>query len=212
MNSIDVNQFTLKTISDAGTDEERIRSIYYFVRDEVKFDMVENQFMSSAEVLRIRRGACMNKALLFHDMVNALGIPVRLHFMRVSKKALEDLLHPVVYRFWPDSFLHTYPEVNIKGNWTSIEPTFDRELHEALLRKKLNFARTPAYRNISIEFDIRGVRGAQQFTEIPGSRAEYASNLDPLKKSMEEIAAWKMKLQPMMFRWSSRWINTRVRA
>lgn len=125
---------------------------------------------------------------------------------------MEDLLHPIVYKFWPKAFLHTYPEINIDGRWISIEPTFDKELHEILLRKKLNFARNADHKDINIDFNINGVRGAQQFTEIKGSKATYASNLDPLKKSMEEIPGWKLKLQPWMFRISSNWINKKVRA
>lgn len=206
-----LKEFTLKLINGALTDEEKLKRIYYFVRDEIKFDFVCDQFMSSEEILKIRKGACMNKAVLFHDMVNISGIPARLHFMLVSKEALQDLLHPVAYRIWPKKFMHTYPEININGKWTSIDPTFDKELHEILLKKQLNFARNAINKDISIEFNINGVRGAQQFTEISGSKATYASNLNPLKESMNQLPKWKLKLQPWAFRISSNWLNSKVR-
>jgi len=212
MSSNNLKHFTLELVNGSKNDEEKLKKIYYFVRDKILFDLVEDQFMSSEEILKIRRGSCMNKALLLHDMAKAVEISVRLHFMKVSKKALEDLLHPFVYKLWPKSFLHTYPEINLDGNWVPMEATFDKELHQILLKKRLNFAKYNDRRNIAIEFDTRGVYGTQQDTIISGSKAIYASNLEPLRKSLEGLPGWKLRLQPLLFRMSSKWINNKVRS
>ena len=184
----------LEITKDAVTPEEKVEKIFYFVRDKIIFDFVGENYMSAEEVLATGRGSCMNKAVLFVEMTKEAGVPARFHFMWVSKEALRDLLHPLAYRFWPDSFLHTFPEVKLNGRWISMEATFDKELHEILLKKNLNFARYPHRRNISIEFSKSGIIGAQQLTAVEGREPIYADNLTPLKE-MEETISWiKLKI------------------
>ena len=75
-----------------------------------------------------------------------------------------------------------------------MEATFDKELHEILLKKNLNFARYPHRRDISIEFSKSGIIGAQQLTAVEGGEPIYADNLTPLKE-MEETISWvKLKI------------------
>jgi len=202
VNTQDTKSFeetVLEITKDAVTPEEKVEKIFYFVRDEVLFDFTGNNYMSAEEVLAIGRGACMNKAVLFVKMAKEAGVLARFHFMSVSKEALRDLLHPLAYRFWPDSFAHTFPEVQLNGRWISMEATFDKELHEILLKRNLNFARYPHRRDISIEFSKSGIIGAQQLTAIKGRESIYADNLTPLKE-MEETISWiKIKiLRPLV--------------
>ena len=139
------------------------------------------------------------------------NIPVRLHFMWVSKEALRDLLHPMSYFFWASPFLHTYPEVKLNGKWVPMEATFDRELHEILLKKNLNFARYPERKDISIRFSKSGVTGAQQLTAVEGRDSFYADDLTPLKEMIESLPKFKKKLHPWALRRSSEWLNQKVR-
>jgi transglutaminase-like putative cysteine protease len=195
----------LEITKDAVTPEEKVEKIFYFVRDKILFDFVGDNYISAEEVLATRRGSCMNKAALFVKMAKESGIPARFHFMSVSKEALRDLLHPLAYRFWPDSFTHTFPEVKLNGKWISMEATFDKELHEILLKKSLNFARYPHKRDISLEFSKSGIIGAQQLSAVEGREPIYADNLTPLKE-MEETISWiKLKiLRPLVLSLSRR--------
>jgi len=211
MKNTHLEHITMGLTEGSASDTQKIEKIFYFVRDEIKFDMVANQFMSAEEVLKAKKGACMNKALLLHDMAKKAGVPARLHFMRVKKTALEDLLHPAAYKLWPDNFFHTYAEVQLNNTWIPVEPTFDKELHDILLEKRLNFGRYEDRRNISIEFHEDGVRGAQQDTIVEGSDPIYDSTLAPLKKSLDTVPEWLMEILPFLFNISSNWINERVR-
>jgi len=203
---------TAKNITrDANTPEEKLEKIFYFVRDQIVFDFLENSLMSAEEVLAAGRGSCMHKAVLLAEMAKEAGIPVRLHFMWVTKEALRDLLHPMSYFFWANPFLHTYPEVNLNGKWVPMEATFDKKLHEILLKKRLNFARYPDRRNISIEFSTSGVVGAQQPTAAEGRDPFYADDLGPLKEMIESLSWFKKKLHPWALRRSSGWLNQKVR-
>ncbi len=203
---------TVKDITrDANTPEEKLEKIFYFVRDQIVFDFLENSLMSAEEVLAVGRGSCMHKAVLLAEMAKEAGIPVRLHFMWVSKEALRDLLHPLSYFFWASPFLHTYPEVKLNGRWVPMEATFDRELHEILLKKNLNFARYPERKDISIQFSKSGVTGAQQLTAVEGRDPFYADDLTPLKEMIESLPKFKKKLHPWALRRSSGWLNQKVR-
>lgn len=212
MKNNNLEQITMNLICEAKSDEEKVKRIFYFVRDEIKFDFVKDQFISSQQVLNAKKGVCMHKALVLHDMVQIAGISARLHFMKVDKKALEDLLPPIIYKKYPQTFLHTYPEINIDGKWVPMEATFDKELHEILLKKELNFGKYENRKNISIEFNKNGVIGAQQHVVIQGTKPIYANNLNPLKESMKELSKLKLLIQPLAFEISSKWINDKIRA
>lgn len=201
----------LKKIKLASESQQvRIETIFYFVRDAILFDLVDS-FLSPEEVVKIGRGACMNKALLLVTLAREVGISARLRFVWVSREALKDLLHPIIYPFWPSPFLHTFPEVKLKGKWVSMEATFDKGLHEVLLTKRLNFARHPERTGISIEFSPDGVVGAQQFCEANGFDPIYAQDLAPLREHVASLPRFKQTLQPLVLRISSRRLNQKIR-
>jgi transglutaminase-like putative cysteine protease len=207
-----VTTITENLVKDCSTDIEKMEKIYLFVRDEIVFDMMSGMLVSSDEVLTMGRGSCMNKAVLLKDMAKAAGIPSRLHFMEVRKEALEDLLHPGAYKLWPDSFLHTYPEVRLSDEWVSMEATFDAPLHEKLLEKRLNFGKHEERRNNSIEFSSKGVVGAQQGTAIEGAEPIFADDLLPLKRHLEEVPDWLAEMVPYLCDISSKWVREKVRS
>ncbi len=204
----DVIDYITRDVSDRV---EKLEALFTYVRDEIRFDIHPRQFMSPEEVLQEKRGACMNKAVLLFTMASAIGFKARLAFMWVSKEALVDLLHPIAYRFWADPFLHTYPEIEIDGMWKVFEPTFDRELHEACLREKKNFARFPERRNTSIEFSINGIIGAQHYARVKGMEIMHAHDLTPLQDMMKTLPLIKRKLQPFAYKLSSQWIHNTLR-
>lgn len=207
-----VSDLTIELINGANSDMEKIRRIFYYVRDEIKFDFVD-QFQNAEKVLNSKKGACMNKSLLLKEMAVCANIPARLHFMRVSKYALEDCMPKWLFNRWPKEFYHTLVEVKLNDNWVSMEPTFDQEYHEILLQKRLNFAkyeerRTKHFRN---EFTIKGVNSPQQDCFIKGSKSKYGEDLSFLKMSMKELSIWKKILIKFFFKQASNYVNHVVR-
>ena len=107
------------------------------MRDEIEFGWVYPQEIPADEVLKNRKGVCMQKANLLVAMAREAGFKARFNFIYVHKNALEDFLPKFAYKKWADPFPHTYPEIFLNGKWISMEATFDRKLHEICLKKKL---------------------------------------------------------------------------
>ena len=197
-----IKTFMTGLIADAERDEQKIERIYYFVRDEIEFGWVYPQEIPAEEVLKNRRGVCMQKANLLVAMAREAGLKARFHFMYVHKTALEDFLPEFAYRRWVDHFPHTFPEIYLNGKWVSMEVTFDKELHEICINKKLNFGKNEnIVRDVSIEFSANGVKGHQQYVRAEGKESFYGEDLSQLTKFMhEEVPWWKRMMQPIIFR------------
>lgn len=189
-------------IADAETDEQRIEKIYYFVRDEIEFGYLYPQEISVEDVLRNRRGVCMQKANLLVAMARAAGLEARFHFMYIHKTALEDFLPDYAYKRWIDPFPHTLPEIYLDGKWVSMEATFDKELHEICIKKKLNFGKNEEIaREVSIEFSANGVKGHQQYVHAEEKESFYGKDLTQLTKFMHEgVPWWKRMMEPIIFK------------
>ena len=187
-----------KIIKRAKSDEEKMERIFYFIRDEIRFDFI-NPFLSAENVLKQRRGSCMNKALLLVAMAKSAGIPARLHFSIVTKEALRDLIPPFLYKRWMSQFLHAYAEINLKERWVPLDATFDNELHGILVKKELNFARYPEKRNISNKFSPSGVVGAQMLCVVKD--AGFSDDFAPFKNS---LPLYVRLLRPLIMRRSRR--------
>lgn len=187
---------------NAKTDEQKAEAIFLFVRDSIQFGWVYPQEIPAIEVLKKRKGVCMQKTNLLVALAREAGLQARFHFMYVHKTALEDFLPDFAYKKWIDPFPHAFPEINLNGNWVSMEATFDMELHNICIKEKLNFAK---YENIlkevSNEFSVFGVKGHQQYVHAEGNESFYGDDLSKFTEFMHQgVPWWKRKLQPIIFR------------
>ena len=121
---------------------ERGKAIFYFVRDEIKYDYYAPLLpLRASATLERRRGFCIQKAVLLVALARAAGIPARLGFAKIRNHLLPerilklqkgiDILTP-----------HGFAELYIKGVWVKATPAFDLETC-----RKWNF--------IPVEFDGR---------------------------------------------------------
>lgn len=189
-------------IAGAQTDVEKAEKIYYFVRDEIKFGWIYPQEIPAEEVLKNRKGVCMQKTNLLVAMAREAGLKARFHFMYVHKTALEDFVPEFAYKRWVDPFVHTFPEIYLNGKWISMEATFDKELHEICLRKKCNFGKYPEIaQKVSIEFSPDGVKAHQQYAHAEGMDSFYGEDLSEFTQYMHrDVIWWKRLMQPLIFK------------
>ena len=173
-----------------------------FVRDSIKFGWVYPQEIPAEEVLKNRKGVCMQKANLLVAMAREAGLKARFHFMYVDKSALEDFLPDFAYKKWVTPFPHTFPELFLNGKWVSMEATIDKELHDICINKKINFGKHAHIVNdVSIDFSVNCVKGHQQYVQKKEEKALYGNDLSKFTAFIHtEVPWWKRKMQPFVFK------------
>jgi hypothetical protein len=197
----DLESATVQVIAGATTDAEKIEKLFLYVRDEIPFNWVFPQNIPAVEVLKNGLGVCMQKANLLSAMLRQAGFQTRFRFMFVRKQALEDFLPGYAYKNWMDPFPHTVVEILYKGQWRSFDPSFDQKLYEICLDKKINFGRHPVIsQSYKTKFSIEGMKGTQEFWEVPEKNSFYGDNLDPLMDwDKKNVNFLKRAMKPFIF-------------
>jgi len=110
------------------TDKEKAIALFYWVRNEIKYNMltyvpnVRANFKASV-TLRRRNGFCVSKSVLLSSFARAIGIPARIHLVdlinhKVSQKVIDFMGTNVMY-------VHGYSEFHLDGKWLKLTPSFD---------------------------------------------------------------------------------------
>jgi transglutaminase-like putative cysteine protease len=129
---IDCTSSAIKSRSEGlvmglGDDAEKAKSIFYFVRDRVRYDpytiSTRPEDYRSSEILKRERGWCVQKATLLTSLGRAAGIPSRLGFAdlrnHLSSKRLMELMGSDIFIY------HGYSEHFLGGRWVKATPAFD---------------------------------------------------------------------------------------
>lgn len=102
-------------------EAERIRAVYDFVRDEVRFGYNEDDAIPASKVLRDGYGQCNTKGILFMALLRGLGVPCRFHGFAIDKALQKGALSGIWYLLAPKEIVHSWVEVSISGRWINIE-------------------------------------------------------------------------------------------
>ncbi|WP_296561395.1 transglutaminase-like domain-containing protein [uncultured Acetobacterium sp.] len=104
-----------------GDDFHKILEIYNFVRDDIAFGYNTDDTISASEVLNDGYGQCNTKGTLFMALLRAVGIPCRIHGFTIDKKLQKGAMTGIIYRFAPQSIIHSWVEIQYKDHWYNIE-------------------------------------------------------------------------------------------
>ena len=167
----------------AGVNElrERVKIIFFFVRDEIKYNpytsFLQPEDYVASEILRRGEGFCIPKASLFTAMMRILEIPAKLYFADIRNHKVPAKLKAVM----GDLFIyHCYCGVLLEGQWLKLAPTFNREMFD-LIRVQVNDfdgfhdALLPPT-NLDGELYVEYVRDRGDAPDIPFSRIVNAFN------------------------------------
>lgn len=126
-----VRDFAEQAVGDAKTPVEKAISLYYAVRDGLRYDpfaarLVKTNFKVST-VVAAGQGFCVHKAAVlaavarYHDIPSAIGLSdVINHFstpkLRKAMGGRDVFLH------------HGYAALYLEGRWLKLAPAFNREL------------------------------------------------------------------------------------
>ena len=112
-------------IADKGwilqTDFEKIKSIYEYVRDKIKFGYNIDDSIPASRVLSDGYGQCNTKGTLFMALLRAVHIPCRVHGFTIDKKLQKGAMTGIVYKFSPNNVFHRWVEVYLDGVWYELE-------------------------------------------------------------------------------------------
>lgn len=103
------------------SSEEKVKQIYNFVRDEIKFGYNTNDAISASQVLKDGYGQCNTKSNLFMALLRAVGVPNRIHGFTINKALQKGAISGIWYHLSPDNILHSWVEVYVNETWYNLE-------------------------------------------------------------------------------------------
>jgi transglutaminase-like putative cysteine protease len=124
-----------------GSDLERAVSLYYAVRDGVRYnpflDFSRETAFQGSVCLEQGEGFCIDKAALLAACARAAGIPARVGFADVKNHLTTPRL---AERMGSDLFIyHGFTELRLDGKWVKATPAFNLDLCRKFRVKPLEF-------------------------------------------------------------------------
>lgn len=99
----------------------KVKAIYNFVRDEIKFGYNVSDDMAASRILKDGYGQCNTKATLLMTLLRATGIPNRIHGFTIDKSLQKGAITGMWYSLSPTNILHSWVEVLINDQWYFLE-------------------------------------------------------------------------------------------
>lgn len=122
---------------------DKIRNIYNFVRDEIKFGYNAGDTIQASQVLKDGYGQCNTKATLLMALLRAVDIPTRIHGFTIDKALQKGAIDGIWYTLSPKNILHSWVEVYVNQHWYILEGVIlDREYLQKLKNMNKNIDKT----------------------------------------------------------------------
>lgn len=125
----EINAQAQKLTEDSNTDAGKIKSIFYFVRDEIKyiFGIPPNESALKASlILQAKKGFCTQKAILFCSLVRSCTIPSAIHFYDIIDHDLSNYIAGILQT--RKLVRHGIPAVRLNNRWIQYDATLDLHL------------------------------------------------------------------------------------
>ena len=126
--------FVSQNTDPSISKKENAVRLFYAIRDgwEYRAEQIffKKEKWRASEILQRPKGHCLDKANLLITCLRAIGIPARLHLVKVKNHIAAE---KVMERFKTDELTpHAFAEVFLEGKWVAATPTFNKELCEKL--------------------------------------------------------------------------------
>lgn len=116
-----ITELFLKNDWDNLDTENKIKSIYNFVKDEIKFGYNIKDNMSSSDILNDYYGQCNTKGILLMSLLRKAGIPCRFHGFTIDKILQKGAITGLGYILSPKSIVHSWVEIKFMNKWFNLE-------------------------------------------------------------------------------------------
>ena len=136
-----IQEFIAAKVGAGGTAKEKAVSLYYAVRDDIRYDpysaSMRREAMRASTTLIKRVAYCVPKALLYAACLRAVGIPARPGFADVKNHLSTEKLTRLV---GTDIFAwHGYVSLMLDGKWVKATPAFNIQMCERFGVPPLDF-------------------------------------------------------------------------
>lgn len=120
----------------------RIKAIYNFVRDEIKFGYNLSDDISASAVLKDGYGQCNTKATLLMTLLRATEIPNRIHGFTIDKALQKGAITGIWYKLSPNNILHSWVEILVDEQWYFLEGVILDKIYLTKLQEKNSYCKT----------------------------------------------------------------------
>jgi transglutaminase-like putative cysteine protease len=169
-----------KVTKDQEGDIKKAQSLFYFVRDEIKYNPYVPRYLRehfrASNTLARREGFCIQKAVLLATLGRAIGIPSRLGFSIIRNYLLPEKMAELLQ----DNVItdHGYTELYLSAKWVKATPAFDNEMCQK-------------NRIIPVEFDGKNDARFHSHTRDGELHIEYLLDRGPYDDApLDEIREW----------------------
>src|SRR3981189_1668804 len=189
-----------KQNSQGSVARERAVSLYYAVRDQIRYnpflDFSNAEVFKASSVLAAEQGFCVGKAALLAACARAASIPARVGFADVRNHLTTPRLAETM---GSDLFVyHGYADLYLEGRWVKATPAFNLALCTTFRVKPLEFDGRSDL--IFHPFDARCWKKA--FAPRSPRRTLSASLLRTCPRRPRAAASWLPRARPRL-RWPS---------
>src|SRR5213592_1787003 len=169
-----------KQNSQGSVARERAVSLYYAVRDQIRYnpflDFSNAEVFRASSVLDAEQGFCVGKAALLAACVRAAGIPARVGFADVKNHLTTPKLAETM---GTDLFVyHGYADLLLDGRWVKATPAFNLALCKRFRVKPLEFDGTTDSIFHAFDEDARRhmeyLRDRGRFADVPTAEIQQA--------------------------------------
>ncbi len=121
----------------------RIKAVYNFVRDDIKFGYNLSDDITATEVLNDGYGQCNTKATLLMALLRATGIPNRIHGFTIDKALQKGAISGIWYKLSPKNIVHSWVEILVNNKWYFLEGVIlDKDYLTKLQERNKNYKTT----------------------------------------------------------------------
>ena len=122
--------------------QERVRTLYEYVRDEIAFGYNRDDQIPASEVLRDGYGQCNTKSTLLMALLRAAGVPCRIHGFTIDKALQKGAITGIWYRLASQEILHSWVEVQVGESWYNLEGVILDKSYLSALQAKFSDCKT----------------------------------------------------------------------
>ena len=136
-----VKSFITATLKGHESPQEQAIKLFYAVRDGWYYYpykiYTEKPSLTVSNIITRKEGHCIDKAIILISSYRAVGLPARLHLVKVKNHIA---VERIVEKLGTDELTpHAFVEVYLNDRWISVTPAFNQSLCQLLGVAPLEF-------------------------------------------------------------------------